>query len=76
MGTAGIIDKLIREIQAAERRGMSRYQLSQRTGIPQSTLSRLMSRERGSLKVETVEKLCRELGFELEIRPGKRGKPQ
>ena len=74
MGTAAIIDKLIREIESAEARGVSRYQLSRRTGIPQSTLSRLMSRERGSLKVETVERLYRELGFELEIRPAKKGK--
>lgn len=76
MGTSGVIDKLILEIETAEERGLSRYQLSQRTGIPQSTLSRLMSRERGSLKVETVEKLCRELGLELEIRPAKKARRQ
>jgi DNA-binding Xre family transcriptional regulator len=71
MGTAGIIEKLIEAIEAAEARGMTRYQLSQRTGIPQSTLSRLMRRERDSLKVETLETLCRELGFTLELRPVK-----
>ena len=71
MSAAGIINKLIEAIEAAKARGITHYQLSQRTGIPQSTLSRLMRRERGSLKVETVEKLCRELGFELEIQPAK-----
>jgi DNA-binding Xre family transcriptional regulator len=62
-----IIEKLIQEIERAEARGVSRYQLSLRTGIPQSTLSRLMNRERESLKVETVEKLCGELGMRLVI---------
>lgn len=62
-----IIEKLIQEIERAEAKGVSRYQLSQRTGIPQSTLSRLMNRERESLKVETVEKLCEELGMRLVI---------
>lgn len=76
MGTSEIIETLIREIQRAEVRGITRYQLSQHTGIPQSTLSRLMKRERESLKVETVEKLCRELGFVLEMRQTKgRRKP-
>ena len=74
MGTSEIIDKLIREIHRAEARGVTRYQLSQQTGIPQSTLSRLMKRERDSLKVETVETLCRELGFVLEMRPTKNGR--
>jgi DNA-binding Xre family transcriptional regulator len=70
MGTGEIIERLIQEIERAEKTaGVSRYQLSQRTGIPQSTLSRLINRERGSLKVETVEKLCRELGFALEMKP-------
>jgi DNA-binding Xre family transcriptional regulator len=78
MGTGEIIERLIQEIERAEASGISRYQLSQRTGIPQSTLSRLINRERGSLKVETVEKLCRELGFALEMKPlrGPKGKPK
>jgi transcriptional regulator with XRE-family HTH domain len=73
MGTAAIIETLIQKLEAAESRGLSRYRLSQLAGIPQSTLSRLMSRERPSLKVETVERLCGVLGLELEIRPTKKG---
>lgn len=73
-----IIERLIQEIQRAEAKGVTRYQLSQRTGIQQSTLSRLMNRERESLKVETVEKLCEELGFVLDMRkkPAARKKGQ
>ena len=73
MGSTAIIDILIQEIEAAERKGVSRYELARRTGVPQSTLSRLIRRERASLKVETVEKLCRELGLELVIRSVKKG---
>lgn len=71
MGTSEIIERLIRAVENAERRGVTRYQLSQRTGIPQSTLTRLMNRERDSLKIETVERLCLELGFTLRMQ--KRG---
>ena len=69
MSTSEIIEALISAIEKAERRGFSRYQLSRRAEVPQSTISRLMRRERPSLKVETVEALCRELGFVLEMKP-------
>ena len=74
MGTVAIVERLIQELEGAESRGLSRYKLSQLTGIPQSTLSRLMSRERPSLKIETVETLCGVLGLALEIRPAKKGR--
>jgi DNA-binding Xre family transcriptional regulator len=68
MSSSQVIERLMAAIRDAESRGVTRYQLSQRTGIPQSTLSRLMNGQRESLKVETVETLCRELGFELVMR--------
>ena len=67
MGTAEIIEVLIREIEKAEARGISRYQLAQRTGVPQSTLSRLVNRGRESLRVETAEKLAREFHGEFSF---------
>ena len=72
MSRSQIIERLITAIRGAESRGVTHYQLSQRTGIPQSTLSRLMNGQRESLKVETVETLCRELGFELVMRRTKK----
>jgi DNA-binding Xre family transcriptional regulator len=72
MSASQIIEHLMAAIRDAESRGVTRYQLSQRTGIPQSTLSRLMNGQRESLKVETVETLCRELGFELVMRRTKK----
>lgn len=76
MGTSKIIDALIAAIHEAEARGITRYVLSQRTGIPQSTISRLMNRERESLRVDTVERLCEELGFTLDMRAAKRSSPR
>ena len=72
MSKSEIIKRLMTAIRDAESRGVTHYQLSQRTGIPQSTLSRLMNGQRESLKVETVETLCRELGFELVMRRTKK----
>jgi len=63
--------------KAIDESGQTRYQISQRTGIAQSQLSRLMSGERG-LSVEGIETLADYLGLEIVIRPrrraGKRGR--
>ena len=48
--------------------GESRYALSKRTGIDQSTLTRFMSAERG-LRLDVVDVLAEALG--LELRPRK-----
>lgn len=74
MGTE-IIEQLIQEIRDAEKSGrMTRYQLSKASGIPQSTLSRLMSGERDSIRVETLVAICDALGLSLEMRPAKKGR--
>jgi predicted transcriptional regulator len=44
--------------------GMTRYQLSQKTGIPQSVLSRFIHGERG-LAMDSISKLVDVLGLEL-----------
>ena len=49
--------------------GMTRYAISVRTGIAQSTLSRFMKGERG-LSLTAIDRLMDALG--LEIRPRKR----
>jgi len=59
------IRKAIREC------GMSRYQLSKRTGASEGTLSRFMSGE-NSPTLDTLEKLAGLLGLDLTVR-GKRG---
>jgi transcriptional regulator with XRE-family HTH domain len=52
--------------QAIRDCGESRYALSKRTGIDQSTLTRFMSGERG-LRLDVVDVLAEALG--LELRP-------
>lgn len=70
-----IIAQLVKAIRAAEDSGtLSRYELAKRSKVPQSTLSRLVNGERESLRVETVEALCRELGYRLDMRPAKKGR--
>jgi hypothetical protein len=54
--------------QAIRECGESRYALSKRTGIDQSTLTRFMSGERG-LRLDVVDVLADVLG--LELRPRK-----
>jgi transcriptional regulator with XRE-family HTH domain len=49
--------------------GMTRYAISVRTGVAQSTLSRFMKGERG-LSLSAIDRLMDALG--LEIRPRKR----
>jgi transcriptional regulator with XRE-family HTH domain len=49
--------------------GMSRYSISLKTGIAQSTLSKFVNGERG-ISLESVDKLIDILG--LEIRPRRR----
>lgn len=70
-----IMQQLVKAIEdAGKRDGLSRYELARRSGVPQSTLSRLVKGERDSLRIETFEALCRELGFTLEMVPAKRGR--
>ena len=58
--------------QAIQDCGESRYALSKRTGIDQSTLTRFMSGERG-LRLDVVDILAEALGLELRPRRSHRG---
>lgn len=53
--------------QTVETAGLSRYAISQATGVPQSALSRFVSGERG-LSMENLDALCE--FFHLELKPG------
>jgi hypothetical protein len=58
--------------QAIRDCGESRYALSKRTGIDQSTLTRFMSGERG-LRLDVVDVLAEELGLELRPKRAHKG---
>ncbi|MGZ0172970.1 MAG: helix-turn-helix domain-containing protein [Planctomycetales bacterium] len=65
------MSELLNQIrQAIEASGVSRYRISQDTGIDQGHLSRLMN-DKGGTSVETVEKLCQYLELEVVVQPKK-----
>jgi transcriptional regulator with XRE-family HTH domain len=55
--------------------GMSRYELSKRTGIDEGTLSRFMSRERG-LSMKALDRLGESLGLTVSMRRKPKQKQQ
>ena len=60
-----ILDQLKAEIRKAEKRGITRYRLSQLSGVTQASLSRLMAGTLPTPRVDTVEKLAK--GLQLRI---------
>jgi len=52
--------------QAIERSGLSWYRISKDTGVPESALSRFMSRERG-LSLGSIEAICDLIGARLVL---------
>lgn len=63
-------DALLR--QARREAGLGQRELARRTGVPQPTLSRI-ERRLASPRYQTLDRLLRECGFELELvpRPGR-----
>ena len=63
------VAKVLDEIRRAiEQSGVSRYRISQETGIDQGQLSKLMAGEAG-LSIASLERLADYLDLELVIRP-------
>jgi len=65
-----ILERLRKAIKAS---GKTRYRIAKESGIAQSQLSRLMSRQRG-LSIESLAKLADCLGLEITTRPKRRRK--
>ena len=53
--------------------GISRYKISEDTGIEQAALSRFVHGKR-TINLETAEKLCEYFGFELMRKKTKKGR--
>ncbi len=69
-----IVNMMIVEIirKQIEKSGLSRYRISQDTGVDQATLSRLMQGR--TITVETADILCEYLGLELTPKKSKKKK--
>ena len=61
---SGILNKIR---QAIRQSGVSRYKISQETGISQAQLCRLMSKESG-LSVRYLEAVAEHLGYEVVLK--------
>jgi transcriptional regulator with XRE-family HTH domain len=59
-----VLDLLRESLQQSE---LSRYEIAKRSGIDQGALSRFI--HGGTLRVESVEKLCPVLGLQLTLTP-------
>ncbi|MGK2857545.1 MAG: helix-turn-helix domain-containing protein [Thermoanaerobaculia bacterium] len=76
-----LVERLIREIEKSEKKGVKRYELAKRAGIQQSSLSRFVNRQE-SMKLEMLEKLCGALELQIVLTPsrkrptGKKPKPR
>ena len=65
-----ILDTIRKEIQRSKK---SRYAISKETGISETQLSLLMDGKRG-LSIEALERLAKNLGLEIIIRPKRKRK--
>lgn len=63
-----LFDTLVTAIEAAEKRGETRYQIAKRTGVSQATLSRIANRQTESVSLDTLEKLIDALGIEIRLK--------
>ena len=72
---AAALSVRIRELR--EVKGWSQAELARRSGVPQSTISRLEARTSPSIDLDNLEKLARTLGCDagyLIVKKGKRGR--
>ena len=65
----GIVDDLRRAIAQAEKRGKTRYQIAQDTGLSQAMLSRFMAGENVP-KMDTAERIASAIGRRLVLTKG------
>jgi transcriptional regulator with XRE-family HTH domain len=56
--------------RAIERSGLTRYQISQATGIDQGSLSRFVRGQRG-LSTTSLDRLAEVLGLQIVVKPSK-----
>lgn len=66
-----LVERLIREVEKAEKKGLTRYELAKRAGIQQSSLSRFVNRQE-SMKLEMLEKLCSALELQIVFTPSRK----
>ena len=61
-----LADQLRAAIAAAEKQGVTRYQISKDSGVAASALSRLVSGER-SVSIESAEAIAQAIGYQVRL---------
>ena len=54
-----------RLVQLLEQRGITQYQLNQRSGVPKSTIGNIVNCTYPSMKLRVIHELCQGLGISI-----------
>jgi len=66
-----IVSGLLRVIAQAEKQGVTRYQIAQRSGVSEGQLSRLVNRTVFP-RLDTAERIAEACGYEIRFVPKKK----
>lgn len=66
----GFLATIIREIEASK---LSRYEIAKRSGVSESTLSRLVNGQLAEIELTTAERLCEVLEITLGAKKRRKG---
>lgn len=64
-------ERIVNVIKAAEAKGVTRYQISRRSGVNQSVLSKMVNGESTDITTETADRILEALNLEFSIRKRK-----
>ncbi len=60
--------RIVEAIRAAEAKGVTRYQISGRSGVNQSVLSKMVNGESTDITTDTADRILEALNLQLNIR--------
>ena len=66
-----VSEQLKAAIEKAEKKGQTRYKIAQESRVDYTVLVRFLDKET-SLRLQTVDRLCKHLGLELKSKPASR----
>ena len=67
MPRKSVADKLRTAIAQAERRGVTRYQIAQVSGVTQATLSQFVNDPDRQLRLDIAERVAEAIGYRVDL---------